>query len=201
MAKMTGTKTPRTARGERTLRALLDAAAAEFGEKGFHDGSISGITGRAGVALGTFYTYFESKDAIFRALVTDMSGRVKDHVAPAMALAPDPVTAEGAALAAFLHFARDHKEIYRIIDESEFVDPASFRAHYEVTAQRIAQRLRHAAEAGAVRGDVGEVHAWAIMGMNVFLGLRFGVWEDGADLDSIARTANDFIARGLKGGD
>jgi AcrR family transcriptional regulator len=200
-SKMTGAKTPRTARGERTLRALLDAAAAEFGEKGFHDGSISGITGRAGVALGTFYTYFDSKDAVFRALVTDMSARVKDRVAPAIASASDPVTAEGAALAAFLHFARDHKEIYRIIDESEFVDPASFREHYEVTAQRIVGRLRSAAEAGAMRGDVSDVHAWAIMGMNVFLGLRFGVWEDGADLDSIARTANDFIARGLMAGD
>ena len=178
--RMTGAKTPRTARGERTLRALLDAAAVEFGEKGFHDGSISGITSRAGVA--------------------DMSARVKDHVAPAMAVAPDPVRAEGAALAAFLHFAREHKEIYRIIDESEFVDPASFRAHYEVTAQRIAQRLRAAADSGAVRADVGDVHAWAIMGMNVFLGLRFGVWEAGADLDGIAATANDFIARGLAGG-
>src|SRR3546814_16621158 len=65
-------KAPRTERGRRTLRALLDAAAAEFGEKGFHDGSISAITRRAGVALGTFYTYFDSKDAIFRALVRDM---------------------------------------------------------------------------------------------------------------------------------
>ena len=29
-------KTPRTERGRRTLRKLLDAAAEEFGEKGFH---------------------------------------------------------------------------------------------------------------------------------------------------------------------
>src|SRR5690606_9508226 len=61
-------KQPRTARGQRTLRTILDAAAAEFGEKGFHEGSISGITRRAGVALGSFYTYFDSKDAVFRAL-------------------------------------------------------------------------------------------------------------------------------------
>ena len=47
-------KTPRTPRGERTRRALLSAAAEEFGEKGFHDGSISGITRRAGCALGSF---------------------------------------------------------------------------------------------------------------------------------------------------
>ncbi len=53
-------KQPRTARGMRTKRKLLDAAALEFGEKGFHEASITGITQRAGTALGSFYTYFDS---------------------------------------------------------------------------------------------------------------------------------------------
>ena len=41
-----------------------------------------------------------------------------------------------------------------------------------------------------------EVEAWAIMGMNVFLGLRFAVWgkEDPAE---VARLANRLIRRGL----
>jgi AcrR family transcriptional regulator len=192
-----GAKTPRTARGERTLRALLDAAAVEFGERGYHEGSISGITSRAGVALGSFYTYFDSKDAIFRALVTDMSARVRDHVAPALAAAPDALAAERAALEAFLAFASSHKEIYRIIDEAEFVDPDSFRAHYETTAQRIAARLAKGSESGAMRPGLGEVHAWAIMGMNVFLGLRYGVWGDGAASAEVAREANELIAQGI----
>ena len=66
-------KTPRTPRGQRTLRKILDAARDEFGERGFSDSSIVGITQRAGVALGTFYTYFDSKEAVFHALVRDMS--------------------------------------------------------------------------------------------------------------------------------
>ncbi len=191
------TKSPRTARGQRTMRALLDAAAVEFGEKGFHDGSISGITSRAGVALGSFYTYFDSKDAIFRALVTDMSARVRDHVAPALAGARDPIDGERAALEAFLHFAREHREIYRIIDESEFVDAASFRAHYQTTALRIAQRLADGAEQGALRDGLGEVHAWAIMGMNVFLGLRYCVWDDADRSAEVAAVANAMIAQGI----
>ena len=51
-----GTKQPRTERGRKTMRAILDAATLEFAEKGFHEASISGITARAGVALGSFYT-------------------------------------------------------------------------------------------------------------------------------------------------
>lgn len=190
-------KAPRTERGRRTLRSLLDAAAAEFGEKGFHTASISGITTRAGAALGSFYTYFDSKDAIFRALVRDMSGRVKAHVAPALQGATDELAAEREALRAFLEFAREHKEIYRIVDEAEFVDPDSYRQHYETTAERIRERLQAGAARGEVRADVGDVHAWAIMGMNVFLGLRYAVWSD-EEPSKVAAIASQMIADGLK---
>lgn len=193
------TKQPRTARGARTRKALIDAAAVEFGEKGFHEGSISGITSRAGVALGSFYTYFDSKDAIFRALVKAMSEQVRDHVAPALVNAGDAVNAERNALKAFLDFASEHRELYRIIDEAEFVDPDSFRRHYETTAQRIAERLQEGAERGEVISSVGEVEAWAIMGMNVFLGLRFGVWDSDADHEAVADCANRMIANGIAG--
>jgi AcrR family transcriptional regulator len=190
-------KVPRTPRGERTLRALLDAAAAEFGEKGFHEGSISGITSRAGVALGSFYTYFDSKDEVFRALVRDMSDRVRDHVGPAIADASGALAIERVALDAFLRFARQHKEIYRIVDEAEFVDPASFRSHYATTAERIRARLNAGAAAGELRADLGEVEAWAMMGMNVFLGLRFGVWDDNEDAAAIADAANRLLSHGI----
>ncbi|KTF68059.1 TetR family transcriptional regulator [Sphingomonas sp. WG] len=190
-------KAPRTERGRRTLRSILDAAAAEFGEKGFHEGSISGITRRAGVALGSFYTYFDSKDAVFRALVRDMSDQVREHVAPALRGARDQIDAERAALQAFIGFARTHKEIYRIIDEAEFVDPASFRHHYASTADRIAARLRAGAERGELRDDVSEIHAWAIMGMNVFLGLRYSVWDDDTPPEAIADVVAQLLARGI----
>ncbi len=34
--------------------------------------------------------------------------------------------------------------------------------------------------------------------MNVFLGMRYGLWDDAADVDTIARAANDLLAHGLK---
>lgn len=192
-------KEPRTERGRRTLRKLFDAAAAEFAERGFHDASISAITRRAKVALGTFYTYFDSKDAIFRALVGDMSEAVRQTAGAAIDPSMEPLEVERAALEAFLHFASEHKEIYRIIDEAEFVDPDSYRLHYRSTADRIASRLRAGAEQREFREGLGEIEAWAIMGMNVFLGLRYAIWKGAADpsLAQVAARANDFLARGI----
>ena len=195
-------KAPRTARGERTLRRILDAAIEEFGERGFSEGSIVGITQRARVALGTFYTYFDSKEAVFKALVNDMSAKVRDHVAPVLKAASDTLDGEGRALESYLEFAREHKQVYRIIDEAEFADPDGFEKHYRTTAARIAARL----DSGKAKGEVAsadskiasEVEAWAIMGMNVFLGLRFAVWGRESPKE-VARIANRMIRSGLEG--
>lgn len=197
-----GDKAPRTERGRRTLRKLLDASAEEFGEKGFHEASVSSITRRAGVALGTFYTYFDSKEALFQALVQDLSAQVKISAGKSVeslkqAESYDAFDIEEAALSSFLDFAREHKEIYRIIDESEFVDPQAYRAHYEGTAKRILARLREGAARGELRDDVEEAHAWALMGMNVFLGLRFAVWSDKQSSERVAAAARSILERGI----
>ncbi len=191
-------KFPRTARGERTRRKLLDAALLEFGEKGFHEASVSSITRRAGVALGSFYTYFDTKDALFRDLVKDLSNTIREGAAEVLSTPRDALGSEHAALAAFLHFAQDHNEIYRIIDEAEFVHPESYREHYETTALRFHNRLKDGMAKGELRDDLEEIHAWAMMGMNVFLGLRYAVWgEPDEDLDRVAQAANSILTKGI----
>src|SRR3954447_1891835 len=192
-------KAPRTPRGERTMRKILEAARDEFGERGFAESSIVGITQRAGVALGTFYTYFDSKEALFKALVRDMSAEVRDNVGPALSGSTDGLDAERRALAAFLRFVREHRYIYRIIDESEFVDPIAYREHYETTANRIAARLAAARDKGEIESFTNEdldALAWAMMGANVFLGLRFAVW-DNADADRIANIMSRVWRKGF----
>src|SRR5579885_3326227 len=68
---------PLTARGEATRRRLLDAAEAVFGELGYYEASVSEITRRAGVAQGTFYIYYHSKQEIFEELVSDLGERLR----------------------------------------------------------------------------------------------------------------------------
>ena len=81
-----------------------------------------------------------------------------------------------------------------------FVDPEGFRSHYETTAARIAERLAEGSAAGhltpAESELAAEVRAWALMGMNVFLGLRFGVWGS-EDPGEVAAAANALLRQGL----
>ena len=105
------------------------------------------------------------------------------------------------ALESFLQFARKHRDVYRIIDEAEFVEPSAYREHYETTATRIAARLIAARGKGEIGRDYSddelEMLAWALMGANVFLGLRYAVWSS-ADPAEVAAATGKLLRSGLK---
>jgi len=191
-------KTPKTERGKKTRQKLLDAAEIEFGEKGFHEAGISGITHRAGVALGSFYTYFDSKEEIFRALVHYMSERTRQWVAERAAGAPDRLAAERIGIEAYIEFVRRHKGIYRIISEAEFVANEAFREHYEGFARAYQANLGKAAERGEIRKGDYETWSWAIIGIDVFLGMRYAEWDESMPASEIADIVTDLIANGLR---
>ena len=74
-----------TPRGLRTRAALVAAAKEVFEEIPFPDSRITDITARAGVASGTFYTYFDSKEEIFR----EVAAQVLDEMSTATRRDPD----------------------------------------------------------------------------------------------------------------
>lgn len=189
---------PKTERGRRTLRRLLDAAAEEFGARGYHETAISHITQRAGVGLGTFYVYFKSKEEVFRALVADMGALTRHALADAVKNARDRIEAERMGLEAYVQFVRAHKGLYRIVMEAQFVAPEAYREYYRVFAQAYLQQMETAAKRGEIRPGDDEVRVWALMGLSTFLGLRYGVWDDHADAAHVAAAAADLVTNGLK---
>ncbi|GAB4350822.1 MAG: TetR/AcrR family transcriptional regulator [Gammaproteobacteria bacterium] len=188
---------PKTRRGRATRRKLLDAAAQEFGSKGYFATAVTDITGRAGIAQGTFYIYFESKEAVFRALVLDMGRQLRQELSEAVAGAPDRIAAERQGMAYFIQFVRNHPHLYRIVMEAQFVDPPAFREYFTGFAEAYAINLARAAERGEVRSGPTEERAWALLGMSLFLGLRYGIWETERPAGEIADAVMEMVACGL----
>lgn len=70
-------------RARRTRARLVDAATEVFAERQYLDTNVSEIAARAGVSHGTFYTYFTSKEDIFREVALGLHHRfmaVRDAV-------------------------------------------------------------------------------------------------------------------------
>ncbi|GAA2833658.1 TetR family transcriptional regulator [Leucobacter komagatae] len=181
---------PLTKRGLATRRRLLEAAEGVFADLGYHEASIVKVTERAGVALGTFYLYFDSKQSIFEALVIDLNDRVRQSMTEAMAGATNRIEAERGGFEGFFRFTAKHPALYRVVREAEFVSPETMRLHYERIVEGYTAGLRAAQTAGDIDPQLDpEVAAWALMGLGELIGMRYILWERNAD-----GTAPDRIA-------
>ncbi len=167
-----------TERGRRTRRRLLDAAELIFAENGYHDASIVRIVERAGVAQGTFYIYFRSKQEIFEQLVGDLNNRLREALSKGVAAGGgDRLAAERRGFAAFFEFAAEHPALHRVIREAEFIAPEAMHRHYEKIVEGYARALTTAMTAGEVEPCDPTVLAWALIAVGQLVGMRWIVWD------------------------
>src|ERR1700738_2444364 len=75
------------ARAEKRRR-ILDAAVRVFAQEGFYNAKVARIAEVAGVADGTIYLYFKSKDDLLISLFEDRMERVNENLREALASSP-----------------------------------------------------------------------------------------------------------------
>ncbi|MEN8040843.1 MAG: TetR/AcrR family transcriptional regulator [Actinomycetota bacterium] len=196
--QQSGVARPVTKRGQATLRALLDAAEEVFGEYSYDRASVSEITRRAGVAQGTFYVYFDDKQSAFVQLVKDLNRGLRRHIATAIGDTDDRLKMERIGLTAFFEYTAEHRSLYKIVRESEFVDEDIYRWHYETLGRAYARGLRAAMEADQISDEVDpDTLAWVLMGISELLGSRWVILERSQPSEEILDEVMGFIRRGF----
>ena len=91
-------------RKEDRPRQITEAALAEFTERGYDATAMASVAKRAGISKGLLYVYFETKEALFKAVV-------RSFVTPRLqaleqAIDSSPLGAEAFLRGPFLEFAR-----------------------------------------------------------------------------------------------
>ena len=170
-----------TSRGAATRERLVAAAESVFAELGYPEASIVKITEAAGVAQGTFYLYFSSKQEIFEEVVRDLNRRVRHAMAEGSARGSTRAESELLGFKGYFEFAAQHGALYRIIRQAEFVSPQTLHDHYETIATGYVAALNRRWTAARSQIDP-EVLAWALMGMGELLGMRGIVWDGGGEV-------------------
>lgn len=70
---------------------IYDSAKALFGMKGFKDTNISEITKKAGMAVGTFYNYYSSKEKLFMDIFLEENAKLKQTCFQSLDLDQSPL--------------------------------------------------------------------------------------------------------------
>ncbi|MDD2773537.1 MAG: TetR/AcrR family transcriptional regulator [Elusimicrobiales bacterium] len=156
-----------------TRGRLLRAAEEVFGKAGFANAAVADICRRAGVAVGSFYLHFESKDAAFRELTSMLGADLLRRNYESAGGSASRTETELRSFAAFFSFVRAHGMGYRIIREMEFVHPRVARNYYGVLQAEYVKSMRRAAAKGEFFTEDYPNMSLALMGAGHMLGMRY----------------------------
>lgn len=117
-----GRPAPKSRRGIRTRAALVTAARRVFETDGFVDARISDIARTAGVASGSFYTHFDSKEEIFSEVVAQVRDEMLHPHVRARSGSSDPRDWIAAANQEYLCSYRRNARLMAALEQVSRVD-------------------------------------------------------------------------------
>jgi AcrR family transcriptional regulator len=162
----------RQARRRAETRArLIDAASATFARRGIDATRINEITDEADVGFGSFYNYFESKDAIVAAVVEDAAEAAGRAIEAATGDLDDPAEVVAVAHRSLIRHAADDPEWGWLLVRLEISHDLAFAA----LGPYAAGDLERGIEAG--RFDVDNVNVALIAAGGALLGLMRAVLQ------------------------
>ncbi|MDP5181098.1 TetR/AcrR family transcriptional regulator [Blastococcus sp. BMG 814] len=113
---------PKTARGARTRARLVAAARQVFERDGYLDSRIADITKEADSAAGSFYSYFDSKDEIFRAVLDEVQEEMLHPHLDGMSSSNDPLAVIEASNRAYLVAYQRNAKLMRLLEQVATID-------------------------------------------------------------------------------
>jgi AcrR family transcriptional regulator len=137
---------------ERNRRALIDAAADLFAERGI-EVTIAEIRERAGVGQGTVFRHFPTKEHLMAEVMRERMTKLAE-LATARLDADDPVDGLRDFMIAAAQSKAVDQEIYRLICETNALPAEDERELRRELVGHVHRLLRRAQAAGAIRDDV-----------------------------------------------
>jgi AcrR family transcriptional regulator len=165
-----GINMPKSRIGFEKMRKLCEAAETLFFEKGFYETSITDIAKSAQTAVGTFYTYFNDKTAIYNYLVKNYYVVIHKHLSLKTAECKTRIEMEHEGLKEFIRFGQQNPQCYKIIWGASHVDPALFEGYYTNFARGYIAALKKY-EGGLIDADLSTI-VWCLMGITSFIALK-----------------------------
>ena len=175
----TDKRRPRKSRIEQSelIRGRLFKAAADVvGKVGYAAASIALITQKAGVAQGTFYNYFESRQDLLDRLLPALGDQMLAHVRKCALGGHNFAELEERSFQGFFSYLRETPAFLRILNEGENYAPVGYKRYFETLTKGYVKFLQRSLRNGEFpaygEGEL-EAIAFILISARSYLPVRF----------------------------
>ncbi len=185
-------------KGLNTRAAILDSAQEVFRDLGYYQTSVSEITRRCGVSIGTFYQYFKNKEQLFLELNDLIISRFWEK---AEGLPPGARSLEERltqAVQLLYEHISSHFYFHRILGEFELIDSVTI-GYYDSIARFYRNFFRQEAGLGTIRPFDSNLITYGLIGMVYFNTLDWGPKSEVYASDRLVSLIVDLVLKGISG--
>jgi AcrR family transcriptional regulator len=183
---------------------ILAAAKKVFARKGYHATTIADIAKAAKLSYGSIYWYFDSKDALFHALMEAEGQAMRAHVTEALTTTPAkgaPDAPFRAAVRATFEFFESDRAVVKLLFRDSFALGDRFEKHlfgiYEGFISDIEVIVEDAQRRGQIIDAPARMVAFSIAALIGQIAHRRVVTDDGLDAAVVADFAVSLLLNGL----
>lgn len=183
---------------------ILAAAKRVFGRKGYHATTIADIAGAAELSYGSIYWYFDSKDALFHALMEAQGLALRDHVTEALLTTPargSPDAPFRAAVRATFEFFESDRALVKLLFRDSYALGDRFEKHlfgiYERFITDIEKIIEDAQRRGLIIDAPARMVAYSVAALVGQIAHRRLVTDDGLSAEVTADFVVSLLLNGL----
>jgi AcrR family transcriptional regulator len=189
---------PLTPKGKATRVALLEAAQEVFKDQGYYSTSVSEITRRCRVSMGTYYQYFQNKEQLFLELNRLIINRFWDRARALPRESRDPEKRLAQVVQLLFDHISEYLYFHRILGEFELIDTVTI-PYYDSMAGFLKTFFRQEARSGSIRPFNPEMMAYGCIGIVYFQVLDWGPKAASYKPTQIHSLVLDLMLRGISG--
>lgn len=185
---------------EQRRKEILRAAAELFARQGYEKTTVSQIVQRVGIAQGTFYLYFDSKEHVRMGVHEELINEVVENSLSIKAMEVDPFKKIELLLLAGVDTMKHHQDLMRVIHRE-----VSCEAIYDEESRDMNRKLvgplcdilQEGMASGVFAKADPKITAYLLIGMVERITSSALLWEEPAPVEQVTPVILDFLRRAL----
>ena len=177
---------------------IMRVALGIFSEKGFHSTSMNDVALAVGVTKPVLYQHFDSKRALYLALIDESAAEMLDAIGKATSNAPDGKAQTQAGIVAYFEWVATHRAQFVFLFGSDARRDKEFADAVRVVENRVADAIAPLIDAGLEPQHQRRL-AMALVGMSEGVSRHLVLTGEAFDPRAVGSQLANFAWAGLRG--
>lgn len=185
-----------SSKSKQTYEKILTVARTQFSKTGYENTTIQIIAKKSKVSVGCIYKYFQSKEELYRIIITNEQKKVKNFINQHITFCESRIDKEIEGLRAWLLYVDQNPNVYKLIWETLFFDKDLFDEYYNNFASVYAKALEKNKD--EISNTNYLVDAFMLIGISNFLGVKLITSSyNKKDIDTIVEAFSEIYKNGF----